>query len=105
MPTRLEKIQAMLQDDPTDSFLRYSLAMEYASHGQDDNALVAFTSLTKDKKPHVAAFFQAAQLLLGICLHDFKHGEKDPQTRQQRRIGEFLFVPHLPPADIPHPIR
>ena len=42
--------------------------------------------------------FQAAQFLLGICLHDFNHGEKDPQACQQRRISEFLFVPHLPPA-------
>jgi tetratricopeptide (TPR) repeat protein len=63
MTTRLEKIKAMLKDDPKDTFLRYSLAMEYASHNQDEDALAAFTDLTKDKTPHVAAFFQAAQLL------------------------------------------
>lgn len=63
MTTRLEKIKAMLQDDPKDTFLRYSLAMEYASHGQEPEALTAFTDLTKDKTPHVPAYFQAAQLL------------------------------------------
>jgi hypothetical protein len=63
MTTRLEKIKAMLADDPSDSFLRYSLAMELASQGQDAESLAAFESLTKDKTPHVAAFFQAAQLL------------------------------------------
>lgn len=63
MTTRMEKIKAMLKDDPQDTFLRYSLAMEYNSHGQDAEALAAFADLTKDKSPHVPAFFQAAQLL------------------------------------------
>jgi tetratricopeptide (TPR) repeat protein len=70
MTTRLEKIKAMLQDDPKDTFLRYSLAMEYASHGQEQEALTAFTELTKDKSPHVPAFFQAAQLLARLQRYD-----------------------------------
>ena len=33
---RREKIEAMLAEDPTDTFLRYSLAMELRSEGEHD---------------------------------------------------------------------
>ena len=38
MPTRtprMEQIEALLADDPTDAFLRYGLALEHASAGDD----------------------------------------------------------------------
>ena len=37
--TRIDKIQAMLQDDPRDSFLRYTLAMEYRKLDENENSL------------------------------------------------------------------
>ena len=33
-PTRREKIEVMLADDPSDVFLRYSLALELEKEGQ-----------------------------------------------------------------------
>ena len=36
MSSRREKIEALLADDPNDSFLRYSLAMELDKEGQLD---------------------------------------------------------------------
>jgi hypothetical protein len=35
---------------------------------------------------------------LGVCPHDFKHGEEHPQACQQRWIRKLLFIPHLSPA-------
>ena len=37
--SRKEQIEHMLAADPNDSFLRYGLAMEYASAGQDEEAV------------------------------------------------------------------
>ncbi len=66
MTTRREKIEAMLADDPTDTFLRYSLAMEQRSEGLNDEAIASFEGLTKDDPPYVPAFFMAAQLMVDL---------------------------------------
>lgn len=63
MATRREKIEAMLADDPTDTFLRYSLAMELDKEGEHDISLTRLGELTKDPTPYVPAFFMAAQQL------------------------------------------
>jgi tetratricopeptide (TPR) repeat protein len=61
--SRREKIEAMLADDPGDTFLRYSLAMELDKEGNHDASLAKFTELTRDDPPYVPAFFMAAQQL------------------------------------------
>ncbi len=63
MATRREKIEAMLADDPQDTFLRYSLAMELDKEGDHDQSLVKLAELTKDQPPYVPAFFMAGQQL------------------------------------------
>lgn len=66
MSQRREKIEAMLADDPSDTFLRYSLAMELRSEGAHDESLKQMDSLTKASPPYVPAFFMAAQQLVDL---------------------------------------
>ena len=61
--SRREKIEAMLADDPQDTFLRYSLAMELRSEGDHTASIEKLTELTRDQPPYVPAFFMAAQQL------------------------------------------
>ena len=63
MATRRKKIEAMLEEDPTDTFLRYSLAMELDKESEHDRSLAQLTELTKDEPPYVPAFFMAGQQL------------------------------------------
>lgn len=63
MPTRLEKIEALLADDPGDAFLRYSRAMELDKQGEHERSLAEFAGLMADAEPYVPAFFMAAQQL------------------------------------------
>lgn len=63
MPTRREKLEAMLAAEPHDSFLRYGLAVELDKDGEHDRSLELFTGLTRDTPPYVAAFFMQAQQL------------------------------------------
>jgi hypothetical protein len=63
MATRREKIEAMLADDPGDTFLRYSLAMELDKEGDNAASLAKFAELTRDSPPYVPAFFMAGQQL------------------------------------------
>jgi thioredoxin-like negative regulator of GroEL len=64
--SRREKIEAMLAEDPGDTFLRYSLAMELDKAGEHDASLAKFAELTRGDPPYVPAFFMAAQELARI---------------------------------------
>ena len=68
--TRREKIEAMLAEDPSDTFLRYSLAMELQKEGQYDRSLAGFQELMGDSPPHVPAFFMGAKLLVELDRRD-----------------------------------
>ena len=61
--SRREKIEAMLADEPGDTFLRYSLAMELDKEGAHDESLAKFAELVRDDPPYVPAFFMAGQQL------------------------------------------
>ncbi len=63
MTSRLEKIQAMLVDEPNDVFLRYSLAMELRTAGETEQALEVLKRLSEESPPYVPAFFRSAQIL------------------------------------------
>ena len=63
MNSRREKIEQMIKDDPTDTFLRYSLAMELDKDGEHEASLQSFQELIKDEPPYVPAFFMSGQQL------------------------------------------
>lgn len=58
---RRSQIEAMLETEPSDEFLRYSLAMELQKEGKHEECLEIFRSLMTDQPPYVPAFFMAAQ--------------------------------------------
>jgi tetratricopeptide (TPR) repeat protein len=64
--TRREQIEAMLTADPQDEFLRYALAMECASAGDDAAAAQQFETLLADRPNYVPAYFQCGQVLLRL---------------------------------------
>jgi Flp pilus assembly protein TadD len=65
---RMEQIEALLADDPADAFLRYGLAMEHMSLGDDESAVVVLKELIalKADDPYVPAFLQAGQALIRL---------------------------------------
>ncbi|WP_442507489.1 hypothetical protein SH528x_006414 [Novipirellula sp. SH528] len=68
--SRREKIEAMLADEPNDTFLRYSLAMEHKSEGDFAESIRRLEELTRDDPPYVPAFFMAGQILADLALED-----------------------------------
>jgi len=60
---RRQKIEEMLQLEPQDIFLRYSLAMELSKGGQLPESLKLLQALCEAEPPYVPAFFRSAQLL------------------------------------------
>ncbi|MEQ8789406.1 MAG: hypothetical protein RIC55_24140 [Pirellulaceae bacterium] len=64
--SRREKIEAMLVDDPSDTFLRYSLAMELQKESDHERSLKLLGELMRDDPPYVPAFLMAGQQLTQI---------------------------------------
>ncbi|MEM9588747.1 MAG: hypothetical protein AAGA03_15805 [Planctomycetota bacterium] len=86
--SRREKIEAMLADDPTDTFLRYSLAMELRSEGLHDDSLGKLGELTREDPPYVPAFFMAAQQLADLQRVDEARGFLRDGIDEARRQGD-----------------
>lgn len=61
--SRREQIESMLRENPEDTFLRYSLAMEHRKEGNTDEAIAGFRRLIEGAEPFVPAFFMAGQTL------------------------------------------
>ena len=65
---RMQQLEAMLAEDPSDPFLRYGLAMEHASQGDDEAAVAVLRDLITQTsaQPYVPAFLQAGQALMRL---------------------------------------
>jgi predicted Zn-dependent protease len=62
---RLQQIEAMLADEPNDPFLRYGLAMEHSSLGDDTAAVKVLQDLIQldPQSPYIPAFLMCGQAL------------------------------------------
>ena len=66
MTSRREQIEEMLADDPTDSFLRYGLAMEMRKEGELEASVAKLGELLAETPPYVPAFLMSAQQLVEL---------------------------------------
>jgi tetratricopeptide (TPR) repeat protein len=98
-PSRREKIEAMLADEPADQFLRYSLALELEKEGQHDRSLLEFRGLMSASPPYVPAFFMAAQQLTrlnriaearGALRDGIEHARSAGDAHAAGEMSEFL---------------
>jgi predicted Zn-dependent protease len=60
---KVASLKEILEQDPTNAFARYGLAMEYAGRGETVAALEEFDRLLKDHPEYTAGYFMAAQTL------------------------------------------
>lgn len=65
---RMERIEALLAESPEDPFLRYGLAMEHASAGDDAECVAILQDLIARtaQEPYIPAYLQAAQALMRL---------------------------------------
>ena len=65
-PTRRQQILDMLQDQPNDPELRYMLAMEYASEGNDAEAARCFEELVAVAPNYAPGYHMGARALVRL---------------------------------------
>ena len=61
--TRLDTLKSMVEQNPTDSFARYGLAMEYRNTGDLEAALGEFHALMAVNPDYAPAYFHGGQTL------------------------------------------
>jgi cytochrome c-type biogenesis protein CcmH/NrfG len=64
--SRKEQILELLAEEPNDPFLRYGLAMEYVSEGNDDEAVRWLRELLRSSENYVPGHLQLGQALLRL---------------------------------------
>lgn len=87
--TRKQQLEDLLADDPNDPFLRYGLAMEYLSEGDDEGAVQRFQELIAVAPEYVPAYLQIGQafLRLGRPAKRANFGAAASQWREARAIN------------------
>lgn len=64
--SRRQQIEEMLASDPEDPFLRYALAMEFVSVGDDAGAVERFSQLLASTPDYIPAYQQAGQAMVRL---------------------------------------
>jgi predicted Zn-dependent protease len=60
---RIAMLNGILEQNPSDAFARYGLAMEFSNSGDVDAALAEFQRLLSAHPDYTAGYFMAAQTL------------------------------------------
>lgn len=87
--TRRQQIEEMLAEDPNDPFLRYGLAMDHVSAGDDEGAVRCFRDLIAVAADYVPAYHQAGQALLRLGRADEARGILRQGIAAARQQGNF----------------
>jgi len=88
MSSRRERIESMLREDPQDTFLRYSLALELQKEGEFERSQEGLRTLMEEIPPYVPAFFMAAQFLAGKCHVDEARSILRAGIDAARQVGD-----------------
>ena len=60
---RVETLKNMLEQDPSNAFARYGLAMEYTNSGELEQAVAEYEKLLAATPDYVAAYYHGGQAL------------------------------------------
>lgn len=86
--SRKQQIEEMLAEDPNDPFLRYGLAMEHVSAGQDEDAVSCFRELLRRTADYVPAYMQAGRALARLQREDEARDLFRAGIETARRTGD-----------------
>lgn len=67
---RADQLKAMLEKDPDDVFLNFSLGMEYKSAGDAENALRQFDRVIELDAEYLSAYIRKGEVLVGLQRYD-----------------------------------
>ncbi|HTU17868.1 MAG TPA: hypothetical protein VMG10_07365 [Gemmataceae bacterium] len=87
--SRKQQIEEMLREDPNDPFLRYGLAMEHVSAGQDEEAIRCFEELLRATPDYVPGYMQAGRVLARLDRVDVARAIFEAGIAAARQKGDL----------------
>ncbi|MEJ2076869.1 MAG: hypothetical protein P8020_00655 [Acidobacteriota bacterium] len=93
--TKLEKLKNLVEQNPSDAFVRYGLALEYRSLGLEESARDCFEQLIEENPDYVPTYLQFGQMLIDL---DEIEGAQEVLTRGvevSRRQGDLQAASEL----------
>ena len=84
----MEILKTMVQQNPSDTFSRYGLAMEYANSGQLESAVSEFRTLIGFNPDYPAAYFHGGQVLEKLGRVDEARESYEQGIQVTSRIGD-----------------
>lgn len=60
---RLEMIKKMLEQNPSDAFLKYAAALEYKKFNNREQAIVLLKELSREHPDYLATYYQLGKIL------------------------------------------
>ena len=76
MNERIDMLQEYIQDDPSDTFSRYALALEHAKIGETSKAIEYLKQLRIIDSEYLALYYQLGKLL---------------QQMQMKQVGSWVW--------------
>ncbi len=85
---RIDKLTEMLRENPTDSFLKHALALEFIKLGKDDDARRLFESLLNLEPGYIGSYYHLAKLLERIGETDKAIKVYEKGMEEAKRAGD-----------------
>jgi tetratricopeptide (TPR) repeat protein len=86
---RLETLKAMLAQDPSNSFARYGLAMEYVHSGKLEAAVDEFRTLIAANPDYPAAYYHSGRTLEKLGRTDEARNIMEQGIEVTTRLGDM----------------
>lgn len=93
--SRLEQLLSMLKEDPTDPFLNYALALEFAKTGNIDSAIDMLKGIIERDSSYLACYYQLGKfyeqsLQPELAIETYKRGIEIAKMKNDRKtLGEL----------------
>ena len=85
---RIVRINEMLRDNPSDSFLQHALALEYIKLGNDGDARKLFETILEREPGYVGSYYHLAKLLERIGETDNAIKIYEKGMEETKKIGD-----------------
>lgn len=92
--SRIDQLKKFLGQNPRDSFVRYALATEYISRGDDDTGLMYFKSIQETDPDYTGIYYHLGKLYQrrnerALAEQTFREGLKRTMGKEQRAYAEL----------------
>lgn len=95
MTPRLQKLLEFHEKDPSDAFVQYGIALEYASVQQDDQALVWFEKLRSKHPDYLPTYYMLGELYQRLDAPDKARAVYEEGIQLARKTGDMHTLSEL----------